>query len=217
MERQQAWQSLADLARSRRMCRSFTDQPIDRRDLLDLVDVASRAPSAGKTQGLHILELTGPDRDRYWDITLSGERRASFAWPGLLRAPTLLIPFGDPEAYVRRYAEPDKAATGLGGGVEAWSTPYWLVDASMATMSLLLDAHDRGLGTLLFGMFGHEPAIREAFGVPNHLVAVGVVAIGYPDGADIPSGRSAQRPRRDAVDIVLTPDRLAAGGHNISR
>jgi len=197
---------VADLARGRRMCRSYEDRPIERSVLLDIVDVASRSPSAGKTQGLHVLELTGTDRDRYWDITLPAERREGFAWPGLLRAPTLLIPFADPRAYVERYSEPDKSRTGLGVGLEVWTTPYWLVDASMATMALLLAATEHGLGTLLFGMFSHEGAVRVAFSVPEHFVAVGVVAIGYPDEATPRRGRSADRPRRRADDILVTPD-----------
>lgn len=189
------------------MCRSYENRPIERSVLLDIIDVASRSPSAGKTQGLHVLELTGSDRDRYWNLTLPSERREGFAWPGLLRAPTLLIPFGDPRAYVKRYSEPDKSRTGLGVGPEAWTTPYWLVDASMATMALLLAASEHGLGTLLFGMFAQEEAVRAAFCVPEHLVAVGVVAIGYPDGATSRRGRSADRPRRRADDILVTPDR----------
>jgi len=198
---------VADLARGRRMCRSYEERPVERSVLLDIIDVASRSPSAGKAQGLHVLELTGADRDRYWNITLPVERREGFAWPGLLRAPTLLIPFADPWAYVERYSELDKSRTGLGVGPEAWTTPYWLVDASMATMTLLLAATEHGLGTLLFGMFSHEEAVRTAFSVPEQFVAVGVVAIGYPDGVTPRRGRSAGRPRRRADEILVTPDR----------
>ena len=41
------------------MCRSFTSDPVEP-DLVDrLVDLASRAPSAGKTQGWHLVVLEG--------------------------------------------------------------------------------------------------------------------------------------------------------------
>ena len=39
-----------------------------------------------------------------------------------------------------RYAEEDKARTGLGAGADAWAVPYWWVDGGMAAMTLLLAA-----------------------------------------------------------------------------
>ena len=71
-------------------------------------------PSAGKAQGWHLVVLEGADTARFWDVTLPPERRSGFAWPGLLDAPVIALPLADPEAYVRRYGEPDKAASGLG-------------------------------------------------------------------------------------------------------
>ena len=53
-------------------------------------------------------------------------------------------------AYVARYGEPDKAASGLGRGADAWPVPFWLVDTAFATMTLLLAATDAGLGALFY-------------------------------------------------------------------
>ena len=123
------------------MTRAFDPhRPVPADVLDDLVDAASRAPSAGKTQGWHLVVLEGPDTARFWDITLPADRRAGFGWPGLLDAPLLLLPLADPGAYVARYAEPDKRTTGLGEGAEAWPVPYWTVDTSFAVMTLLLAA-----------------------------------------------------------------------------
>ncbi len=93
--------------------------------------------------------LEGEETARYWDVTLPEAARAAFPWPGLLLAPVLLVPVGSPQAYVRRYAEPDKARTGLGAGVDAWSVPYWYVDTAFSAMVTLLAAVDEGLGALL--------------------------------------------------------------------
>lgn len=184
------------------MTRSFRTDPVDHALLVDLVDLASRAPSAGKTQGWHLLALTGDAVGRYWDITLPAERRSGFRWQHLLDAPVIALPVADPQAYVDRYAEHDKARTGLGAGVDAWSTPYWTIDASMAVMTLLLAAEDAGLGALFFGVFDHEPAVRAEFGVPDDLEVLGAIALGWPrDGGDGP-GRSARRPRRSAEEII---------------
>ncbi len=190
------------------MTRAFSPEPVPPDLLLHLVDLASRAPSAGKAQGWDLLVLTGDDVARYWDITLPEERRAGFRWQQLLDAPVLALPFADPAAYVSRYAEPDKARTGLGESAEAWSTPYWTIDASMAVMTLLLAAEDAGLGALFFGVFDHEPEVRAAFGVPDGPVLLGAIALGRPLAAAdttadaAASGRSAARARRRPEEIV---------------
>lgn len=190
---------LEQVIRSRRMVRSFTDQPIDRDMQLRLLDLARRAPSAGNTQPWEFLLLSGADAERYWSVTL-GERTASFRWQGLLRAPVLIVVYVRVDAYPDRYSEDDKARTGLGVGSEAWSVPYWWVDGGAAVENLLLGAVAAGLGACLFGQFEHEDAVREAFGVPGDRRAVGTVALGHP-APDEP-GRSATRARPALDDIV---------------
>ena len=169
-----------------------------------MVDLATRAPSAGKTQGWHLVVLTGSDVARFWDISLPEENRATFRWKGLLDAPVIAIPLADPGAYLARYSEPDKASTGLGATEDAWPTPYWTVDASMSVMTLLLAAEAEGLGALLFGIFRDEPTIRQTFGIPDRLQILGAIALGWP--ATSPradqSGLSAKRPRRRAADVI---------------
>ncbi|MEM9517293.1 MAG: nitroreductase family protein [Actinomycetota bacterium] len=192
----------ADVVRRRRMTRAFESTPVDAAVLDDLVDLAGRAPSAGKTQGWHLVVLSGADTARFWDITLPEERRATFRWQQLLDAPTIAVPFADPDAYVARYAEPDKARSGLGESADDWPTPYWTVDASMAVMTLLLAAEDHGLGALFFGVFRGEAELRAALGVPERLQLLGAIALGYPLAAAQQSGRSAERPRRNPDEII---------------
>ena len=187
------------------MTRAFSSEPLDREVIDDLVDLASRAPSAGKTQGWHLIVLEGADTARFWDITLPHERRAAFRWQRLLDAPVIALPFADPAAYVARYAEADKERSGLGTGTDAWAVPYWTVDASMAVMTLLLAAEDRRLGALFFGVFrGHEEVCAE-FAVPGGLQLLGALALGHPyphGGREEHAGRSASRPRRGADEII---------------
>ncbi|HUF99802.1 MAG TPA: nitroreductase family protein [Ilumatobacter sp.] len=192
----------ARVVRRRRMTRSFADRPLPPGTLEHLVDLASRAPSAGKTQGWHLVVLEGDDTRRFWDITLPVDRRDGFRWAGLLAAPVILLPFADPAAYVARYSEPDKAATGLGASADAWPAPYWTIDASMALMTLLLAAEEVGLGALLFGVFRGEDELRSALGVPERLQLLGAVALGWPGDATVGSGRSAGRVRR-TPDLIV--------------
>ena len=55
--------------------------------------------------------------------TLPVERRDGFPWPGLLVAPALIVPLAHAQTYVDRYAEADKASTGLGGSADDWPVP----------------------------------------------------------------------------------------------
>lgn len=192
-----------DVVRRRRMTRDFSPEAVPAELLDELVALAARAPSAGKTQGWHLVVLEGSQTAQFWDITLPAPRRATFRWQGLLHAPVLALVLADPQAYVERYAEPDKAATGLGASPEAWPTPYWTVDTSMAVMTLLLAAEDRGLGTLFFGVFREEAALRVALGIPEGLQTIGAIALGYRAAEGTGGeGRSARRPRRTATEII---------------
>lgn len=191
----------AEVVRRRRMTRSFRSDPLPVGLLDELVDLAARAPSAGKTQGWHLVVLEDADTARFWDITLPADRRAGFGFPGLLRAPVLALPFADADAYVARYAEADKSATGLGEDAAAWPVPYWTIDTAMAVMTLLLAAENRGLGALFFGVFRGVDELRAELGIPPELQLLGAIALGYPDEAAAP-GRSAARRRRPAGEII---------------
>lgn len=184
------------------MTRAFAARPLDPGLLDHLVDLASRGPSAGKTQGWHLVVLEGAATARFWDVTLPAARRPGFAWPHLLDAPVIALPFADPAAYLARYREADKAASGLGASTEAWPAPYWTIDAAMAVMTLLLAAEEAGLGALFFGVFRGEAALRADLGVPAGLELLGAVALGYRLDGEPRSGASARRPRRGPDEIV---------------
>ncbi len=106
--------NFADIVRSRRMSRSFSAQAVDPAVITSCIDLATRAPSAGKSQGWHVLVLENESTQRYWDVALPVERRSGFAFPLLLQAPVIVISMCDPTAYLERYSDPDKKATGLG-------------------------------------------------------------------------------------------------------
>jgi nitroreductase len=185
------------------MTRAFLPEPLAPGLLEELVDLAARAPSAGKTQGWDLLVLEGADTARFWDVTLPSERRDTFRWRHLLDAPVIALAFADPQAYLSRYSEPDKAATGLGRGAAAWPAPYWTIDAAMAVQTLLLAAEDRGLGALFCGVFHGEDRLRVDLGVPTHHLLLGAIALGTPrEAAADDRGISAARPRRSAAAII---------------
>jgi nitroreductase len=184
------------------MTRAFDPTRSIAPELLDeILDLSRRAPSAGFSQGTVFLVLEGVARESFWTTTGADEWFGHKA-PGVLDAPTIVIPLADQRAYVRRYSEPDKAGHGL-EAERAWPVPYWLTDTAMATQQLLLLAEDRGLGALFFGIFRNEAALMAELGVPPEVRPIGAVAVGYRAEDDRPSGTGAKRERRSAEQVVM--------------
>src|ERR1700722_14953836 len=177
---------LSDAVVGRRMVRSFSGEPVPTEVLDHVLDLACRAPSAGNTGGWDTVVLVGPDEtSAFWDATTTADWRArSRRWPGLSLAPVVVALFVHPDAHRARYAETDKAASGLGTpgsvlegaggaagadvpGVDPWPVPYWFVDGGFAVMVMLLAAANAGLGACFLGNFRGEAALRGALGVPD--------------------------------------------------
>jgi len=184
------------------MVRSFTADPIDSEQLDALLSYALGGPSAGNARSLHLVVLLGSATEHYWTATLVEAERSRFPWPGLLRAPALVLAYVEPAAYLARYSEADKAGAGLGEAEIDWPVPYWWVDGGAAIENLLLGATAHGLGACLFGQFDHEDAVRIVFGVPDSMRAVGTIAIGHPDPSDDRSSGSGLRGRADPGEHV---------------
>jgi nitroreductase len=115
-------------------------------------------------------------------------------------APVLVLVWTSEEAYLDRYAEPDKGWTDRDSA--RWSAPYWFVDAGMASMASLLSAVDKGLGACFFGIPRDRiDAVREAFSVPQSQLSVGVISLGYPDAAPA-TGSPTYRPRKAESEVI---------------
>jgi len=182
------------------MVRSFEDRPVPREVVDTMLARAIRAPSAGFSQGWAFVVLEGPDQtDLFWRTTTTPDWRAGTRRAGLLRAPVVVLPLAHRQAYLDRYAEPDKAGSGLDLG-DAWPVPYWLVDTAFAVMLMLLSAVDAGLGAAFLGIFRGEAELLDTLGVPDGYRPVGAVAVGYP-APDEPSP-SLARGRRPVSDVV---------------
>ncbi len=194
--------TFTEVLASRRMCRDFEATTLASGTAESLVDAATRAPAAGNTHALDFVVLEGPQTSLYWDTTLAQHRRDGFRWPGLLRAPMLLVAYVEPGASVRRYSEPDKAHSGLGDDPGDWAGPYWYVDGGAAVMAVLLAAETPGLGSLLFGQFGHEQAVADALGVPQGHRSVGTIAVGRRAVGERSRSKSAGRGRPVVGEIL---------------
>ena len=199
----------AEVVRARRMVRAYEpDRPVDDATLTRLLRQATRAPSAGFSQGWDFVVLRGEALERFWACTTDPGAAPDSWLRGMRTAPLLVLCVSDPARYVGRYAEPDKAgpaappgSSGRGAAAAAWPVPYWDVDTGMAALLLLLGAVDEGLGGCFFGVPDHRhDSVREAFDIPAGRRLVGVVSIGHP-APDRPSP-SLRRGRRPLTDVV---------------
>jgi nitroreductase len=175
-----------EAVRRRAMVRSFAQDAVATGVVEGIVRTALQAPSAGNTGGTAWVVLRGEaETEVYWSATTdSAWREASPRWEGLRRAPVILLAYSSAELYVERYAEPDKAASGLGTGPGVWPVPYWIGDAAFGVMTVLLAAVDAGLGACVMGNFRGEEALGSALGIPKRWRLFGAVLVGRPDGAD---------------------------------
>jgi nitroreductase len=189
--------------RRRRMVRSYDPARQVPAEALDAVlGAALRAPSAGFTQGISLLVLSSAtEQESFWRAT--GETDSTWL-RGMRTAPVLLLIWTSEEAYLDRYAEPDKGWTDRDPA--RWSAPYWFVDAGMASMAALLSAVDQDLAACFFGIpVDRISAVREAFGVPLSQQSVGVISLGYPARHTDPEGvigSPARRPRKTPSEVI---------------
>jgi len=74
----------------------------------------------------------------------------------------------------------------------ARSPEFWVQDCSAATQNLLLAAHARGLGAVWVGVYPLEERVaglKQVLGLPEQVVPLCVVPIGYPANRPEPPER----------------------------
>jgi nitroreductase/NAD-dependent dihydropyrimidine dehydrogenase PreA subunit len=195
--------TLVNLMGSRRSCRNFSDRPVDRALLEDLVKVGITAPSGSNCQPWTFTIL--PDREavgrlarRVGDFFRNVNRMAGNRW---LRTGLKLVGKPQLDTYYRLHYPTVEM------GLAAWegegrdllfhgATAVIVVaadndascpseDAMLATGNMLLGAHAMGLGTCLIGFvieaMRRDRAIVRSLGIPDHETPHAVIALGWPD------------------------------------
>ena len=169
-----------DVVRHRRMVRTYSERPVPPEVADRIVRNALRAPSAGFSQGWAFLVLDTPeDVARFRDAVRPPQDPQDW-FAANVAAPLLIVPHSNKDAYLDRYARPDKGFTDRSDAW--WPAPYWDIDTGFASLLMLLTAVDAGLGACFFGMpVGQIGSYRAAFGVPPEFTPIGAISIGYSD------------------------------------
>jgi nitroreductase len=191
----------SEVVRRRRMVRRYDPDRAVPRDVVErCLANAVRAPSAGFSQGWDFVVLTtGDEREAFWSATTAADAPDDPWLSGIRAAPVLVLCLSHKDAYLERYAAPDKGWTDR--DEDRWPVPYWHVDTGMAALLILLTATDEGLGSLFFGVPPERHgAVHEAFDVPDDRTLIGVVSLGY--AVPGPRSPSLRRHRRTGHEVA---------------
>lgn len=193
-----------DVVGRRRMVRRYEQRPVPPAIVDELVRNGLRAPSAGFSQGWGFLVLDQPDDIARFRSAATPSEHPDRWFAATFDAPVVIVPCANKDAYLDRYAEPEKGYTDRSAAW--WPAPYWDIDTGFASLLMLLTAVDRGLGACFFGLpLDRINPVRETFGVPPQFRPIGAISVGYPaeDVEDLHALRQAARGRRRPEEEVV--------------
>jgi nitroreductase len=140
---------------TRRSIREYTAQAVSDELIKELLQAAMSAPSAGNQQDWQFVVV----RNRQ----VLDELGRVHPYAPLRGAPLAILVCGDLQR------ESHKG--------------FWVQDCAAATQNLLLAAHAKELGAVWCGCYPREEraaGLRQLLGLPEHVVPLALVVIGYP-------------------------------------
>ena len=157
-----------ELVRKRGMVRAFRPDPVPEEMIERLLSNAVRAPSAGNLQAWEFVVVRGSETKRRLAEAALGQMFVA-------EAPVVIVCCRNMERNARRYGDRGRHF-------------YNLIDASFASLLILLAAHNEGLGACFVGAYRDEEVSR-ILGLPEHARPVGIMPIGWPAEAATVSER----------------------------
>lgn len=144
--------------KSRRSIRNFTADPLEEKEIRDLILKAGIwAPSGGNAQAWRFIVIT--------DLKILNKLK--LVSPGLLGAPQAIIIICQDLVYA------------LEKGGELGVKTLSLMDTAMAAQNIMLAAHAVGLGTCPIASF-HSEAVQRIMGLPVHIYPQLLISVGFP-------------------------------------
>lgn len=141
-------------AEKRYSCRNFEQRPIEKMDMDKILEAGRIAPTAANAQPQRIIAINTPE----------GMQKLAQCTHYTYGAPAaLIVCYDENEVWVRNY-------DGKNSGD---------VDASIVTTQMMLQAAELDIGTCWIGHF--DPwQIKELFNIPEQIVPVAILDMGYP-------------------------------------
>lgn len=164
---------LHEVIEKRRSIRKFSEKPVSREFLEQLIRAAALAPSASNMQAWRFFVADEPELVRAID---------SFS-PGLSGKPPVIIAIASDLAEVERRGSKNSLVYGL------------MMDAAMAAENLMLEAADLGLGTCAIKSY-NDKAVHKLLNLPDTMRLEILISVGWP-------AAEPREPKRKAMDQVL--------------
>lgn len=178
--------TVAEALTKRRAHRHFKPDPLPEGCLEELLRLTSLAPSGYNTQPWRFLVVSDDEaRERLWE--------AAYKQPKVLEAPVTVVCLGEKEGWAdtleevlaegRRLGAYDEALSdhvrqAVPGVVAGWGPDLWVNRHVMiAATCLMLAAESMGIQSCPMEGF-EEEKVRGAFGIPEELRVVCLVALG---------------------------------------
>lgn len=169
--------------KGRRSIRKYSDKPVDKALIEEIVETASYAPSWKHSQTIRYIAVTGELKHK-----LATECFTSFPGNGAIidQAPWVILMTG---IKGRSGLERDGSPTNRRGAT------WQMYDAGCAGEAFCLAAYEKGLGTVIMGIFD-EDSIVKLLDIPDDRELIAITPLGYPDDAPL-------APKRKAVEELL--------------
>ncbi len=149
----------------RRSIRKYRDQTIPGDLIKELMEAAMSAPSAGNEQPWHFIVIDERNiLNRIPDFHPFSQM--------LKEAPVAILVCA--ELKLQKYKG------------------FWVQDCSAATQNVLIAAHAKGLGAVWLGIYPMEErieGIRKLLAIPEDVVPLSLISLGYPDEKKDPANR----------------------------
>ena len=173
-----------DAIKTRRTIRKFTEEPVSHEVIEKIVEASAYAPSWKNTQTARyiIIEETAL-KDR-----IAREAVMGFEWNTgiILGAPVLVV----------LASVPGKSGYEKDGAYSTSKKDKWeMFDAGIATQTFCLAAHEKGIGSVIMGIFD-EAKVGELINIEEGRKVAALVAVGYP--AETP-----EAPKRKTVEDLV--------------
>ena len=166
--------SFIDLARNRFSCRAFSEQEVEPEKLMQVLEAGRIAPTAVNGQPVFIKVLQSPEALK----KIRGITRMAYNAPVVL-----MVCYDDNKVYTPvTYLDDFKSG---------------IMDSSIVTTSMMMQATDLGLATLWARGF-NASYIESAFNFPDNLKLACLLDIGYADPEN--GGPSPRHPVRKSME-----------------
>ncbi|MCR5309819.1 MAG: nitroreductase family protein [Lachnospiraceae bacterium] len=171
-----------DCIKGRRSVREFTPEPVSHDLLAEVVEVARFAPSWKNTQISRYVALEG-DMKAKLAAECVGEWNANI----INKAPMVVV-----QTFVKNRSGFERDGSFTTSKEDRWQN----FDAGIAAEAFCLAAHEKGLGTVILGMFD-ENKVASVLSLSEDMGVASLIAIGHP-------AVSPEAPKRKEVSDLLS-------------